>query len=145
MSSRGFTFIETLCVLLVVTTGLLGVLGLVKWGLGTAAKAQGRLTGFATALSVANDPQPLHALEWTYTPYNFDDAASFEVSSTGRGFLNGYWVVRTEKSRATDVVATHGGSVYMRSALVTVEVFGSLNGAVLATHQIRIVRQRGEP
>lgn len=145
MRRRGFTFIETLCVLLVVTAGLLGVLGLVQWGLGTASRAQGRMTGFATAVSVANDPQPMRALEWSYTPYAFDDATSFEVTSTARGFLNGYWVVRTEKSRASDVIASHNNKVYMRSALVTVEVSGSLNGAVLATYQTRIVRQRGEP
>lgn len=144
-ASGAFTFIETLCILLVVSSGLLGILGLVKWGMTSAAKAQGRLTGLATAVAVANDPQPMRSIDWTYTPYAFDDTTSFEQSSSARGFLNGYWVERTETSKASDVIAAHGGQVYMRSALVRVEVFASLNGTVLASYQMRVVRQRGQP
>ena len=143
----GFTFIEVTLLLLVITLGLLGVVGLVSYGMTLAAKSQGETTGLATAVSVADDPAPLLAKEvagdWTYTPYGMDLTGA--LSSTAKGFINGFYVVRTETSGDADVVARDPGTgrVQVRSARVEVDVFATINGAVVASYATRIMRQRG--
>ncbi len=145
----GFTFIETLACLLVLVFGLSAVLGLVMWGEHLAGDAQARSTAMLTAVTVAVDPTPLQTpvtqSAWTYTPYPMD--ASGTQASTATGFLNGYYIVRTENSADIDVIARDPGTkyVYARSANVRVDVYDSMSGTVQASYSTRLVRQRTGP
>jgi hypothetical protein len=144
-----FTFIEVICVLLVITIGLVGVIGLVSWGLIVAQRAQGTCTGMITAISVAVDPRPLIAPEmqssWTYTPWDLDDVG--DVSNETDGFINGYYVKRVETSKVADVVARDPltSHVHARSVCVAVDVFDTMGGALVTSYNTRFVRQRGTP
>jgi len=149
----GFTFIEVICILLVIAVGLMGVLGLVAYGMSVANSAQNATTGMVTAISVAADPQPLldpsMASSWSYTPYSMNATNSTQVS-TAQGFVNGYYVVRTETS--VDIPGTYSDilaqdpttmAVYVRSAAVTVNVYDTLAGNLVTTYTTRLVRQQG--
>lgn len=135
--------------LLVVSLGLFGVIGLVGYGTVIAARAQGETTGLATAVSVARDPTPLlqteRAGDWSYTPYDMDGTG--DLSSTATGYINGFYVVRTERSGDADVVARDPvtNAVQVRSAVVDVEVYGARNGFTVASFTTRMNRQRGAP
>jgi hypothetical protein len=158
---KAFTFVEVICILLVIAIGLMGVLGLVSYGMHVSAAAQGRLTGMMTAISVAADPTPLldpqlPAGSWSYTPYDMNTTQS-TLTSTAKGFINGYYVERTETSvdrsganpALTDIIAMDKAQtppeVYVRSALVTVNVYDTLGGELLTTYSTRVLRQRGMP
>jgi hypothetical protein len=142
----GFTFIETLACLLVVVFGLSAVLGLVMWGEHLAGDAQARSTAMLTAVTAAVDQQPMQTpvtqSAWTYAPYNFD--GSNTMSSTATGFLNGYWIVRSETTGDADVIARDPNThiVYARTASVRVDVYDSMSGTVQASYSTRLVRQR---
>jgi Tfp pilus assembly protein PilV len=142
---QGFTFMEVICILLVMTFGLLGVVGLVSYGMSIASRSQGVTSGMATALSVAIDPRPLldqrTASSWEYTPYDMDAAG--DASSIARGHINGFYVERTETAKAADIIARDGGTVYTRAATVTVEVYEGFRGETVASYTTHIVRQRG--
>ncbi len=146
---RGFTFVEVIILLLVIGVGLMGVVGLVSYGMRIAAKSQGETTGLITAVSVARDPAPLLAPEtagdWTFTPYDMDGTGT--LTSRASGFINGYWVVRTETSTDADIVARDGaaGAVQVRSAQVAVEVYGTINGTAVASYSTRLVGRGGGP
>jgi Tfp pilus assembly protein PilV len=149
----GFTFLEVLCILLVIVLGLAGVLALVNHGMGAAARARGASIGLATAVSIAKDARPLLdpnlQADWTYADYTagFDNTTSTQ-SSSARGFINGFYVVRTETSAPQDVIArakAPATTVYMRSANVSVDVFETIGGALVASYTTRILRQRGTP
>jgi Tfp pilus assembly protein PilV len=142
-----FTFVEVICILLVVIMGVLGAVGLATYGMKISHRAQGQSTGLATAISVATDPQPLLdpvvAPNWTYTPYNLDSAVA--VTSTASGFINGYYVERTETSTPADIIAVEGATVHARSAQVSVDVWDTFKGALVASYNTRIIRQRTGP
>lgn len=157
-SRGGFTFVEVLAILLVVVLGLLGVVGLVSYAMLKAGHVQAGATGMATAESVALDPTPLLAAatagDWSYTPYDMNDAtASRVLTSQAKGYVNGYYVVRNERSdngpdpaAPLDIIAKGAnGTVYVRSALVEVDVFEALGGRRAASYTTRILRQRGTP
>lgn len=146
----GFTFIEVLTILLVISVGLFGVVGLVAYGMRTASRAQGESIAMATAVSIADDPQPLldpaTAADWTYAPYDFDAAG--DVESLATGYVNGLFVRRRESSTAADVAARASAAprhVYARSALVEVTVSEAVGGREVASFTTRVTRQRGMP
>jgi Tfp pilus assembly protein PilV len=148
MRQRGFTFVEVLIILLVIVIGLLGVAGLVAYGTSLVTKVNANITGLATAMSVATDAQPYLdpnlGSEWTYSPYPLSGAG--QQTSVASGFINGFYVVRTETSAASDVIATgRNAVVYARSANVSVQVYDTFKGRVVASFVTRIVRQKGTP
>jgi prepilin-type N-terminal cleavage/methylation domain-containing protein len=124
MSRRGFTFIEVLATLIVLTLGLLSAVGLVVYGINLAELSIGRTTGMATAMSVAIDADPLLPPDplWTTT------------GSKVEGYLNGFWVEREE----IDIRPLGAG---LRSATVHVDVFETMRGRPLASISTRIVRR----
>jgi hypothetical protein len=128
--------------------GIGGVVSLVAYGMDVVSRARGETIGLSTAISVAKDPSPLLspeiATDWSYTPYSMNLASN--ASSEAKGFINGFYVVRTEDSKyPEDVLAISGGIVYARSARVEVNVYETLNGDAIASYVTRIVRQRGRP
>lgn len=145
---RGFTLIEVLCLLLVLAIGMGGVVGLVIYGMQVSAQARGAAIGMATAVTVAKDPTPLLDAEiagdWTSATY--DLSAGGTCTSECSGYVNGFYVVRTETSVPEDIVATGtNGVVYLRSARVDVDVFETFKGSRVASFTTRILRQRGRP
>jgi Tfp pilus assembly protein PilV len=146
----GFTFLEVICILLVISIGLMGAIGLVYRGMVVAEQAQGNCTGMITAMIVANDPQPLLPANmqssWSYpAPYSFNDA-THNLSMTVNGFINGYYVNRTETTTPSDIIAVDAfGHVYTRSVCVAVDVYSTLGGALVSSYNTRLVRQRGVP
>jgi len=149
----GFTLLEVLAILLVVVIGLLSVIALVSYAMHKASLMQGASTGLATAESVALDPtpalDPAVAGDWSYTPYAMNTTGATQ-QSTARGYVNGFYVVRTETSRPEDVVAqgkdaSGSPAVFVRSANVSVDVFESMGGKIVASYTTRILRQRGRP
>jgi len=151
VSSSGFTFLEVLACLLVVGLGLASVVAMVYFGIVNSQKAQAASTAMITAMSVAVDPTPYLsadiAASWsTSGSYDMDDLTG-NLSEKAQGYINGYLVVRSETSTPADIIAsdiTPGGGtvVYARSALVKVDVYTLLNGAIVASYNTRFVRQR---
>jgi hypothetical protein len=147
-SRCAFTFIEVLCLLLVLGVGMAGVIGIVMYGMGIASEARGASLGMPTAVSVARDPEPLFdpvvAGDWSTSSYDLSSRSP--CTSETKGHVNGFYVVRTETSLPEDIVTTGAnGTVYVRSARVDVDVFETLRGALVASFTTRIVRQRGRP
>lgn len=146
----GFTFIEVLILLMVISVGLTGVIGLIVYGSRLASKAQAETIAMATAISVANDPRPMldaaMAGEWSYTPYDFDNNTG-TLTSTARGYVNGLYLRRVETTTPADIIARSAidGLVYARSALVEVDAFETVGGSVVTSYVKRIVRQRAAP
>jgi hypothetical protein len=146
----GFTFIEVICIVLVIAIGLMGAIGLVGRGLFVAAHAQGTCTGMVTAMVVANDGQPLLSTamqsSWTYGSYNFNNNTT-NLTATTTGFVNGYYVNRIETTTPADIIAQNTATniVYTRSVCVAVDVYDTLGGALVCSFNTRLVRQRGVP
>lgn len=147
----GFTFIEVLIVLMVVSLGLIGVIGLIIYGNRLSSKAQGRMMATATAISVVHDPQPKLdpgvAADWVYNPYPDFDNGAIDQISTATGYINGLYVRREERSAPADIISMSATTsrVYARSALVTVEVYETVGGTAVASFSKRVVRQRVAP
>lgn len=144
---HGFTLLEVVLILLVVVMGLLGVVGLVAYGMNLASRSQGMTLGMATAISVAHDPEPLldasMTASWSCTPLDIDTPGIATGSATG--FVNGFYVVRSETSAASDIVASSGPKVYVRWCSVQVDVYDSMKGRPIAAYNTQLLRQRGTP
>lgn len=121
---RGFTLIEVLAALIVLTLGLLSAIGLVVYGIHMAHLSIGRTTGMATAMSVAVDARPLPPPDPLWT----------ESGPLTTGYINGFWVEREE----SDVHPLGPGLVSMT---VHVDVFETMRGNRLASVSTRVVRR----
>lgn len=142
-SQAAFTLLEVVAMLLVVTIGLLAVIGLFLHGTRTAALAQAASTAMPTAIAVAYDETPwqdpafYEAADWTST-----------VTSAGRtdsGFINGYWVERVESWTTDDLVAQVAGNPVMYTSRVEVAVKDANRGATVASYATRLLRLDGRP
>ncbi len=135
-----FTFIECLSGVLIITVGLFAIIAMIMFAQRLANRAQADATAMATALSVAVDPAPLaldgdwDATAWTRAGY--DLGSSGTISCETRGYLNGLYVVRSERSTAADIVAPG-----VRSVSVSVEVRAGANGEKVAAYTTRFLRQ----
>jgi len=143
-----FTFLEVVGTLMVVGVGLLAVIALAVDGLGASARSAGSLSGMATAVTVAVDPQPYlddaSAPAWSYAPYPLSGTGP--LSGVAQGPINGYWAVRTETSGDADIIAQDPtGTVYARGAEVSVDVFDTIQGHCIASYHTRLIRQRATP
>lgn len=141
MNRHGFTYIEVLAGVLILSVGMFGVIGLVIYGQRLATRAQAQATGMATAMSVAVDPSPLvppadwDATDWTRGAYDLT-ATSGTITCTTSGWVNGLYVVRTETSVPEDIVGPG-----VRSASVEVVVREATGGRLAAGYTTRIMRQ----
>lgn len=126
--SCGFTMIEVLASVLVLMVGMLAVVGMVAWGIKQASRAQAASTAMATALTVIDDPEPLLRADWT------------SFGGTAQGYLNGYYVRRSETSAGTSSdLATNG----LVSLQIQVDVYESLDGLPVASLSTRrLVRSK---
>jgi hypothetical protein len=141
----GFTLVEVIAILLVVVLGLFSVTGLFLYGLRLANRAQAGSTAMATAMSLAVDDAPLLDAtgQWSRTSsYDLDD---LNGSATARGYVNGYFVMRSESAVAADILAGTVGDVGSRSVRVEVDVYDNQGGELLASYTTRFVRVRNAP
>lgn len=124
---RAFTLIEVLASLLIITTGMLAVVGMIAFGIRQASRGQASATAMATALTVLEDPAPLGATDWTRTGGN------------AQGYLNGYYVVRAVDSSASAASLTGNG---LASEAIRVDVYESSGGAAVASMSTRRLARR---
>lgn len=119
MMRRGFTLIEVLAMLLVLTVGMVGALGLLSFGIRTARESQLQAIGYPTARSLLFDVHPPHQPRW------------FNVSPTlSEGYVNGVWARRTVED-----VVIRGGLTF---ATVTVQVYSTISGDPVITLRERL-------
>lgn len=140
---RGFTMFEVLAMLLVVSMGLLAAVGLFLHANRLAARTEGQLTGMATALSIAYDSQPFFRdpdlaaqAGWTAPP----SLSANPYGHSAAGFVNGYYVSRSETSEADDIIAGAPGAVEARTVRVDVDVYEAQGGTRVASFSTRLVR-----
>jgi hypothetical protein len=128
LRTTGFTFVEILACLLVLGLGVTAAVGMVMYGVFLAARAQGKATGMATALSVAVDPTPLLPPNATWSGH----AGSGEAD----GYINNFYVIRHETS-SNDIALPAG----FQASVVTVDVFDAFKGRPVASYTTRALRQ----
>jgi len=126
--NHGFSFVEILACLLVLTLGVTAAVGMVMYGVMIAARAQGRATGMSTAMSVAYDPTPLLPSGATWT----SAAGSGEAS----GYINNVYVVRHETA-SSDMTLPDG----FVSSVVSVDVYDTFRGHPITSFSTRVLRQ----
>jgi prepilin-type N-terminal cleavage/methylation domain-containing protein len=130
MSGRahGFTFIEVLACLLVVSVGLAAAVSLTMYATVIGTRAQAKSTAMATALSVTFDPAPLmHASSQA----QWHDGGAV---GTTQGWVNGYYVMRVETLGSAPI----GG---FASDPVSVDVYDGFRGNLVASYTTRLLRQ----
>jgi prepilin-type N-terminal cleavage/methylation domain-containing protein len=123
----GFTLIEVMACVLVITLGLSSAIGLVIFGQRLVRKSHGQTIGMATAMTVTVDPSPLKT-----------DPSLSPNAPTSSGYLNGLWVVRTE-SDETPISGTGGKMV---AVTVRVDVYEIDGGDCFASTTRRLIRQK---
>lgn len=131
MSRRlGFTFIEVLACLLILSLGLAAAFGLALYIQLVAVRAQAKSTAMPTAISVATDPLPLMhqtlSQQWK------------SGTGTTSGWVNGYYVIRTELSGTSQPCAG------FESVPVSVDVYDGSHG-IVASYTSRQIRQAPTP
>jgi prepilin-type N-terminal cleavage/methylation domain-containing protein len=133
---RGFTFIEVLACLLVVSLGIAAVVSLTLYAEIMSERAQAKSTAMATALAVTIDPAPLlhpsAASQWNTTTVN--------GTITSTGWINGYYVVRVESTKLGS-----SPSPGFASNPVSVDVFGGVRGTLVASYTTRLMEQPVSP
>ncbi|MBN8525497.1 MAG: hypothetical protein J0M02_09185 [Planctomycetes bacterium] len=133
----GFTMLEVLASILVLTISFGAAIGMVLYGIQIAKQSMGRATALATAMTVAVDEHPLQPLDGT-------PSWTVAVPGTTSGYLNGYYVLRTEGTPV--VLATDGaGAALITAADVQVDVFETNQGRPLASYNQRLIRQVPAP
>ena len=118
---RGFSFVEVLCVLLILTIGMLSAVALMRLGVRLAQQAQSAALAYPTARTLLYD----------VLPAGVDPADWKSVGGdVWEGFVNGMWARRTVSDKQV-----RGNLTY---ATVKVEVFWSDTGDRSVTLQERI-------
>lgn len=120
-----FTLIEVLGCVLVLSVGLAAAIGMVLYGIQIAKLSMGRATAMATAMSVAIDPSPLQSSSPTW---------SIAVPGSTKGYLNSYYIIRTE---GDPITISSGFTV----ADVVVDVYETARGRLIASYNQRLVKK----
>lgn len=126
-AERGFTLIEVLACVMILSVGLLSATGLVLYGLRLHSLAHAREIGVVTAESVLGDAEPLPT-----------DPAMTPSGASSSGFLNGLWVERRESGE----VDISGGMGTLSSVYVTVDVYESQSGRPIVSLARRVIRDK---
>lgn len=129
MTRCGFTFVEVIACLLILSMGMLGATALIISGMSRAEEAQAQSTALGTAMTVAVDAQPLLPAGGTW-------AAAGGVAS---GYVNGYFIRRIETDGGTVVPGVTLAGFATRQ--VRVDVYESTGGRLLVSHSQRLIRK----
>lgn len=122
----GMTLVEVVASLLLLSFGVVGVLGLVMYGNSLAEQAQSSATAMATATTILYDSNP---------PTMTDRSAS---GSTVIGYLNGYFVRRTEVPEALSAAV----QLPIATVTVTVDLYLGAQGTHVLQYRQRLVERR---
>ncbi len=117
--------IEVLGSVLVLSLAFASAIGMVLYGFHLSKLSMGRATALATAMTVAVDPTPLQGASPSW---------SVAIPGTTKGYLNSYYVERTEGAATT--LAT-GITV----ADVAVDVYETARGRLIASYNQRLVKK----
>jgi hypothetical protein len=134
----GFTFIEVISCLLVLSLGIAATVSLTYYAMILSSGAQAKATGMATALTVAIDPAPLmhtsSQAQWQ------GGSAGIAVTGVGTttGWLNGYYVVRVEAAGTTPDAGFSNDPV-------SVDVYDGVRGRLVASYTTWVMRQSFSP
>ena len=148
MTRTAFTLIEIMATLLLMAFGLVSVIGLVEYAGRLSAEAQSQDTAMLTAETALHDYAPLGLIADTGDAngdgWQVDTDPAAELTKPrytfqARGWLNGYYVLREERSEATDILAGGG----LRYAWVTVDVYGG--DRLVANLRRRLLRRMESP
>ncbi len=143
----GFTLIEILTVILVLSLGLGSIISVMALANRKALTAIDRYAAMATAWSLMHDHVPFGRTAdagdadsdgWRGTGSCSLAAASYTLET--RGNANGFYLVRTENSGSGDRIGANA-----RWADVTVEVFRGRDGGQVTVIRDRILRERALP
>jgi type II secretory pathway pseudopilin PulG len=147
-TQRAFTFIEVLAILLLVGLGLTSILGLVLFATKRSETERLRSLGLATAMTVAYDDQPLLSAEasgdWNRSAFPMDSTGATTTVET-KGYINGFYIIRTESGDHADNHTSSSGTTYARPTRVQVRVYSYLSGSEIAAYACTLTRQRGAP
>lgn len=124
---QAFTMIEVLASVLILMVGMLAVVGMVSFAIKQASRAQAASTAMATAMTVVDDPEPLLRADWT------------AFGATTQGYLNGYYVRRTESTAGSSADLSLNGLV---SVSIQVDVYESVDGLPVASLTTRRLARR---
>jgi prepilin-type N-terminal cleavage/methylation domain-containing protein len=127
-SQAGFTFVEILACLLVLGLGVTAAVGMVMYGVSLSARAQGRATGMATALTVTYDPTPLLPPNSTWQ----------NSAGNASGYINNFYVMRTETSNTDPGPTLPPG---FKAFIVSVDVYDAFKGRIVCSYTTRLLRQ----
>jgi hypothetical protein len=120
-----FTFIEVIACLLVVVLGLSAAVSMAYYAMLVSGRAQAKSTAMATAMTAAIDPLPL---------MHSSLAAKWQNSQgTSSGWLNGFWVVRTETAGTTPMAGFQDNPV-------SVDVYDGSSRALVASYTTWVMR-----
>ena len=136
MNRSGFTLVEIIATMMLLAFGLVAVIGMVQYAARLSAESQTRATALITAQSVLADPEPGGLSADDSVDSDGDDwmlDGSFsDASFVVRGFINGYYVHRTEERDALVDNRHH-------MAWVTVQLFS--NGQKVVHLKRRMLRR----
>lgn len=120
---RGFTLVEVMACLLVLTVGLTTAAGLIFYAMHLVRASHGQSIGMATAMTALADPSPLST-----------DPSLSPSGATTSGYLNGLWVERRE----SDEISLGGNDA---SVLVSVDVYDGNGGTCYASVTRRLLKK----
>lgn len=133
-ASCGMTLVEVMSCLLLLSFGILSVLGLVVYGNSLAEQAQSDATAMATATTVLYDGNPPTMTYRSELPLGPAD------NKTVTGYLNGYFIRRTEA--APEPLSSSATGLAMTSRTVTVELYLGVQGTPVMTYRQRLLEHQ---
>lgn len=119
----GFTLLEVLASLLVLSMALAGAIALIGYGLRLSSRLQSDSLGWVTAHTVAADPEPPGTLDWSVS------------GGTAKGYLNGFYCTR-------ETVATETVAGKLQAEVVKVTVYETMGGGTVAAVLTRALVRR---
>jgi type II secretory pathway pseudopilin PulG len=150
-----FTLIEVIAAATLIGVGVLALVGVAVFGVNRSIQAQATSTAMPTAVSVAYDPAPLLPTTLQSSWNNPAGSTTAAGSRFTSGWMNGYWVERTETTASQDILGQRTPNSAQSpftitpgracTSLVVVNVFSG-NGfgrTQMATFTTRILRQDG--
>lgn len=147
MTRCAFTLLEIMATMLLLAFGLMSVIGMVQYGTQLGSESQSRATAMLTARTVLIDAEPVELIAdpgdangdgWYLDSGTMNAPSSGPYEFKVRGFANGYYLTRVERSSEDDILDPHN-----RIATVTVTVF--VGADEFTTLRQRLIRRTGAP
>jgi len=128
----GYTLIEVMTSVLLLSSGLLAACILILYGIRIAQNTRDQAIGMATAASLAVDAKPQAT----------EDETSMQPNATGKGYINGLWVERREQYPVQLDDQGKMWAVTIRVDVYASQGSASTGGKCLASTIRRVIRQQ---